>query len=125
MNTKNRQKSRYVCNIVPSRRGSVIIIDTYTSSLEQTGSRILWAIAAINNHIMMGANTIFLQNHHHPNPHYTCTLIHKFKSGGSKNEIYHYHLHNVSCVLKNPTQTHINFIPVGNHFIHHNIRIMI
>ena len=37
-------------------RGSVTLANTYAKSLEQTGSRIFWALVAINNFIIIGAD---------------------------------------------------------------------
>ena len=53
---ENRRKARCVCNGAKNRRGCVTMAETFASSLEQTGSRIFWAISAINNHIVVGAD---------------------------------------------------------------------
>jgi dUTP pyrophosphatase len=50
------KKARCVCNGSPKMRGSVTLANTYAGSLEQTGSRIFWAISAMKNYITIGAD---------------------------------------------------------------------
>ena len=38
------------------RRGCVTLAETYSSSLEQSSSRVFWVSSAINNHIVIGAD---------------------------------------------------------------------
>jgi hypothetical protein len=42
------KKARCVCNGVPSK-GTVTLGPTYAGSLDQTGARIFWSVAAMNN----------------------------------------------------------------------------
>ena len=53
---EKRFKSCCVCNGSPTRKGTVMLAETYASSLEQTGSRIFWAITAIHNYIVVGTD---------------------------------------------------------------------
>ena len=53
---ENRRKARCVCNGSPKRRGCITLAETFASSLDQTGSRIFWACAAMYNHIVIGAD---------------------------------------------------------------------
>ena len=52
----NTKKSRCVCNGSPKFRGTVTLAETYASSLDQTGAKMFWASAAINNFIVLGAD---------------------------------------------------------------------
>ena len=45
-----------MCNGSKNRRGCVTLAETFTSSLDQTGSQIFWASAAIHNYIVIGAD---------------------------------------------------------------------
>ncbi len=50
-----RKKARCVCNGSPSM-GTVTLGETYAASLDQSGSRIFWAVAALKNMIVIGAD---------------------------------------------------------------------
>ena len=50
------KKARCVCNGAPSKKGSVTLGATYAGSLDQTGSRIFWATAALKNLKVYGAD---------------------------------------------------------------------
>jgi dUTP pyrophosphatase len=49
-------KARCVCNGRPSNKNTAIFGHTFAKSLDQVGSRIFWAIAAIKNMIVRGAD---------------------------------------------------------------------
>ena len=51
-----RKKARCVCNGSPSKKGSVTLGHTYAASLDQNGSRIFWATAALRNLRVYGAD---------------------------------------------------------------------
>ena len=51
-----RKKARCVCNGSPSKKGSVTLGHTYAASLDQNGSRIFWATAALRNLKVYGAD---------------------------------------------------------------------
>ena len=52
----NTKKARCVCNGSPRMRGTVTLAETYASALDQTGSKMFWATAAINNYVVLGAD---------------------------------------------------------------------
>ena len=43
------KKARCVCNGSPRQKGTVTLGNTYAASLEQSGSRLFWALAALEN----------------------------------------------------------------------------
>ena len=49
------KKARCVCNGSPSM-GTVTLGETYAASLEQSAGRIFWAVSALNNYIVIGAD---------------------------------------------------------------------
>ena len=51
-----RKKARCVCNGSPSKKGTVTFGHTYAASLDQNGSRIFWATAALRNLKVYGAD---------------------------------------------------------------------
>ena len=52
------KKNRRVCNGSPHITGSITLVETYaTDNLDEVVSKGLWAAAAINNSIVVGANT--------------------------------------------------------------------
>ena len=51
-----RKKARCVCNGSRRMRGTVTLAETYAASLEQTGSRIFWALTALYNFVCLGAD---------------------------------------------------------------------
>ena len=53
---EQRRKARCVCNGSKNRRGCVTMAETFAHSLEQTGSRIFWAISALSNYVVVGAD---------------------------------------------------------------------
>ena len=50
------KKARAPCNGSPRMQGTVTLGETYAASLDQTASRIFWALSAVNNHIVIGAD---------------------------------------------------------------------
>ena len=50
------KKSRCVCNSSPKMSGTVTMGETYAAALEQCASRIFWAVAALWNLIVIGAD---------------------------------------------------------------------
>ena len=50
------RKARAPCNGSPRMQGTVTIGETYAASLDQTASRIFWALSATSNHIVIGAD---------------------------------------------------------------------
>ena len=51
-----RKKARCVANGAPHLQGSITLAHTYAACLEQSGCRLFWAIAAIKNKIVYGAD---------------------------------------------------------------------
>ena len=51
-----RKKARCVCNGSARMHGTVTLGETYAASLDQTGSRIFWAVTALTNMIVIGAD---------------------------------------------------------------------
>ena len=51
-----RKKARCVCNGFARMHGTVTLGETYAASLDQTGSRIFWAVTALTNMIVIGAD---------------------------------------------------------------------
>ena len=45
-----------MCNGAKNRRGCVTLAETFANSLDQTGSRIFWAITAMQYYITIGAD---------------------------------------------------------------------
>ena len=54
--TNGTKKARCVCNGNPKYKGTVTLAHTYAACLAQTGSRIFWATAALEDLIVIGAN---------------------------------------------------------------------
>ena len=54
--TNGVRKARCVCNGSPRMKGTVTLDHTYAAALEQTGSRIFWALSAIHNYIVSGGD---------------------------------------------------------------------
>ena len=54
--TDGTKKTRCVCNGRPSRRGLVILVQTYTATLDQAGARTFWAITALHNYTAYSAD---------------------------------------------------------------------
>ena len=54
--TNGVRKARCVCNGSPKMKGTVTLDHTYAAALEQTGSRLFWALSAIHNHIVSGSD---------------------------------------------------------------------
>jgi deoxyuridine 5'-triphosphate nucleotidohydrolase len=50
------KKARCVCNGSKNMRGSVTLAETYAAALDQTGAKIFWAAAALQNFIIIGAD---------------------------------------------------------------------
>ena len=50
------RKARCVCNGAPNMAGSVTLAQTYAAALDQTGARLFWAKAALDNFIILGAD---------------------------------------------------------------------
>lgn len=50
------KKARCVCNGNPKRKGSVTLAHTFAACLEQPGARTFWAISAMMNYIVIGAD---------------------------------------------------------------------
>ena len=50
------KKAQCVCDRSPHNKGSVTINYTYAAALDQAGARTFWALAALNNHIVVGAD---------------------------------------------------------------------
>ena len=50
------RKARCVCNGAPNMAGSVTLAQTYSAALDQTGARLFWAKAALDNFIILGAD---------------------------------------------------------------------
>jgi deoxyuridine 5'-triphosphate nucleotidohydrolase len=51
-----RKKARCVCNGSPKQKGTITLGETYAASLDQSGSRVFWAAAALKNMIVIGAD---------------------------------------------------------------------
>ena len=49
-------KARCVCNGNPRRKGTVTLDHTYAACLAQTGSRIFWALSAVQGLLVVGAD---------------------------------------------------------------------
>ena len=54
--TNGVRKARCVCNGSPRMKGTVTLDHTYAAALEQTGSRIFWALSAIYNFVVSGSD---------------------------------------------------------------------
>ena len=54
--TNGVRKARLVCNGSPRMKGTVTLDHTYAAALEQTGSRLFWALTAIHNYIVSGGD---------------------------------------------------------------------
>ena len=66
------RKARAPCNGSPRMQGTVTIGETYAASLDQTASRIFWALSATSNHIVIGqTHRMHLQRHRHHRLHHT------------------------------------------------------
>ena len=50
------KKARCVCNGNPKRKGSVILAHTFAACLEQPGARTFWALSAMKDLIVIGAD---------------------------------------------------------------------
>ena len=46
----NTKKARCVCNGLPRFGGTVTLAETYASALDQTGTKMFWAVVAINKY---------------------------------------------------------------------------
>ena len=51
-----RKKARCVCNGSPKMGGTVTLGETYAASLDQTAARIFWAVSALKNMTVIGAD---------------------------------------------------------------------
>ena len=51
-----RKKARCVCNGSPKMGGTVTLGETYATSLDQTAARIFWAVSALKNMTVIGAD---------------------------------------------------------------------
>ena len=51
------KKAQCVCNGNPNIQGSATLNHTYTTALDQAGARIFWALAALHDHVVVGADT--------------------------------------------------------------------
>ena len=56
LKTCGTKKARGVCNGSPRMKGTVTMGETYAASLNHVPSRIFWALTAIHNNIVIGAN---------------------------------------------------------------------
>ena len=50
------KKARAPCNGSPRMQGTVTLGETFAASLDQTASRLFWALSAVKNHIVIGAD---------------------------------------------------------------------
>ena len=56
LKTCGTKKARGVCNGSPRMKGTVTMGETYAASLNQVPSKIFWALSAIHNNIVIGAD---------------------------------------------------------------------
>lgn len=54
--TNGVRKARLVCNGSPRMKGTVTLDDTYAAEFKLKGSRMFWALTAIHNYIVSGAD---------------------------------------------------------------------